>query len=63
VTNQWTRNNLVNDDDGLTSAAKVLKLFYYASLLGGERDSMGVIDREKAMREEASGSLSHILQV
>ena len=29
----------VNDDDGITGATKVMKLIYYASLYGGERDS------------------------
>ena len=32
----------VNDDDGITGATKVMKLIYYASLYGGERDTAKV---------------------
>jgi len=61
--NAWTRNNLVNDDDVITSAAKILKILFYASIGGGSRDSPDVIAVEQGLKDDDTGSLQHILPV
>jgi len=45
----------VNDDDGITGATKVMKLIYFASLYGGERDTAKTIEEEKQL-SSADGS-------
>ncbi|XP_067949124.1 ubiquitin-protein ligase E3A-like [Watersipora subatra] len=43
---EWGSRHL-NNDDSITSAAKMMKLVYYASLLGGEMDTPEMQFREK----------------
>jgi ubiquitin-protein ligase E3 A len=43
----WSRDVLVNDDPKITSAAKLLKILFYASVLGGRVDTPAVREAEK----------------
>ena len=52
ITNTWSRTNLVNDDDGITGAVKLMKLLYYACLLGGKLDPPETLSAERELEEE-----------
>ena len=62
ISNRWSRGTLVNDDEGITSAAKVLKLLYYASIFGGELDSREQIEEEKAQNESVEENIQGLMQ-
>ncbi|XP_014790908.1 ubiquitin-protein ligase E3A [Octopus bimaculoides] len=48
---QWGRGCPVNDDSGISGAARVMKILYYASMLGGIYDSKQLIDEEKKLND------------
>lgn len=60
VSNEWNRGYCVNDDEGITGAAKVLKVLYYASILAGRLDSDHVLEEERQMQKDAD--LNELLQ-
>lgn len=62
ISNRWARGALVNDDEGITGAAKVLKLLYHASILGGEVDPAEQIEEEKALLESVEENIQDLLQ-
>ena len=62
MSNRWSRGTLVNDDAGITGAAKVLKLLYYASIFGGELDSREQIEEEKVQNESVEENIQDLLQ-
>ena len=62
ITNQWTRTYVVNDDDGITSAAKLMKILYYASIVGGRTDPPRVLAAERALDDDSSENLQELLQ-
>ncbi len=62
ITTQWTRIYYVNDDDGITGAARVMKMLYYASILGGQMDSPELIEQERVLNESADENLQDLLQ-
>lgn len=49
---RWGRNYHINDDNDIASATKVMKILYYASIYGGEKDSDKTIAEEKAINED-----------
>ena len=62
VSMPWTHMSSVNDNDTITSAARVLKILYYASILGGCTDPSEVLEEEARQNEEASENLAELLQ-
>ncbi|GAB1608841.1 ubiquitin-protein ligase E3A-like, partial [Argonauta hians] len=46
---QWGRGCPVNDDSGISGAARVMKILYYACMLGGVYDSKELINEEKKL--------------
>uniref|UniRef100_A0A671R7F6 HECT-type E3 ubiquitin transferase n=1 Tax=Sinocyclocheilus anshuiensis TaxID=1608454 RepID=A0A671R7F6_9TELE len=38
ISNEFSSDNLVNEDDGVVAATKCLKIVYYANVLGGDLD-------------------------
>ena len=61
ISSQWQRV-CVNDDDGITGAARVLKILYYASILGGDHDPPEVIHAERLTNQAAADNLQELLQ-
>lgn len=59
---RWGRSYHINDDDGIAGAAKMMKILYYASIYGGERDSEQIIAEEKAVNE-VDENLQDMLQL
>jgi ubiquitin-protein ligase E3 A len=49
ITNSWSRDILVNDDPNITAAIKLLKIFYYASILGGRVTALEVREMERKL--------------
>ncbi len=39
ISNEFSSDNLVNEDDGVVAATKCLKIVYYANVLGGDLDT------------------------
>ena len=62
VSNDWSRLYVVNDDEGITSAAKVLKVLYCSSILGGRMDPPALLEAEKLLNESADDNLQELLQ-
>ncbi len=68
ISNRWARGSLVNDDEGITGAARVLKLLFYASVYGGDMDPPEQIEEEKLQMESAAedsllqGAVGHELK-
>jgi len=54
VTSHWPQSSFVHDDECITGAARLLKVLYYASILGGRNDSPAVIAAETAA-DDAEG--------
>ena len=61
ITNQWTRTHIVNDDDGITGAARVMKIIYCASLLGGVMDPPEILEQERLLSVSTGDGLSELL--
>lgn len=59
---RWGRTYHINDDDDIASATKVMKILYYASIYGGERDSEKTIAEEKALNDDDE-NLQDMLQL
>lgn len=59
---RWGRGYHINDDADIASATKVLKILYYASIYGGERDSKKTIAEEKAINDDDE-NLQDMLQL
>ena len=62
ITTEWGQSLCVNDDPGITGAAKILKILYYASILAGSMDSSQVLEEERALQEEVDVNLQDLLQ-
>ena len=62
LSNQWSSSTIFNDDTSITGAAKVMKVVYYASILGGKRDCPLLIEREKVLNREVEESLQELLE-
>ena len=58
---RWGRGFYINDDDGIAGATKVMRILYYASILGGKRDSDEMLAEEKA-QNETEENLQDMLQ-
>lgn len=58
---RWGRSYAVNDDESITSATRVLKILYYASLIGGGMDPADLIAEEKVLNE-SEDNLHDLLQ-
>jgi len=48
VTSHWPQSAQLHDDECITGAAHLLKILYYASLLGGRRDPASILAAEAA---------------
>lgn len=59
---RWGRSYHINDDDGIAGATKMMKILYYASIYGGDRDSEQTISEEKAVNE-VDENLQDMLQL
>lgn len=62
ITTTWGHSRSVVEDGGITGAARVLKILYYASILAGTMDPPQVLRVEKQLLKEAEGNLSELLQ-
>lgn len=62
IQTNWNRNYTVNDDDGISGAAKVMKLLYYASIMSGDMDPPEVLEQERTVNEALDESLQELLQ-
>ncbi|KAL5012275.1 hypothetical protein ScPMuIL_010826 [Solemya velum] len=58
---RWGRGYYVNDVGAITGATKVLKILYYASLFGSERDPSDIVAEEKEINE-TEDNLHELLQ-
>ncbi|CAG5134325.1 unnamed protein product, partial [Candidula unifasciata] len=57
---RWSTTFRPSDDPAITGATRVLKILFYANILGGKRDSAELIAEEKRMNE--SESLQELMQ-
>jgi ubiquitin-protein ligase E3 A len=48
---RWGRGYSVNDDDAITGATKVMKLLFYASVLGGQCDPASLLAEEREIND------------
>lgn len=62
ITTEWGQSQCVNDDPGITGAAKILKILFYASILAGRMDSAEVIEEEHTLQQEVEVNLQDLLQ-
>jgi ubiquitin-protein ligase E3 A len=62
VSTEWTRGYCVNDDEGITGAAKVLKILFYACILAGRLDPPELLESEKQLAADAEDHLNELLQ-
>ena len=62
VSMPWSHMSSVNDNDAITSAARVLKILYYASVVGGCTDPSDVLEEEARQNEAANDNLAELLQ-
>lgn len=62
ISTSWTRNNIVNDDEAIVGAAKLMKVLYYASILGGRLDPAELVAAERVQEEEEESSLQELIQ-
>lgn len=61
-TGAFVRNHYVQNDRGITSATGLLRILYYASLLGGDKDSDKVLTQEKELYMAADLELQTIFR-
>ncbi|CAL1540986.1 unnamed protein product [Lymnaea stagnalis] len=57
---RWSANFRPSDDSAITSATRVLKILYYASMLGGHMDSTELVEEERRLND--SESLLELMQ-
>lgn len=62
ISTSWTRNNIVNDDEAIVGAARLMKVLYYASIVGGRLDPAELVDAERIQEEEEDASLQELIQ-
>lgn len=48
---KWGKGYHINNEDSITNPTKVMKILYYASLYGGERDPPKILEEEKKVAE------------
>lgn len=58
---KWGRVYQLNDDEGIAGSTKVMKILFYASIIGGSMDPHTVLAEEKEMNETEE-SLQDMLQ-
>ena len=51
---RWNQGWTLNTEDAITGPVKVMKILYYASLYGGEKDSKAVLEEERKIIEGES---------
>lgn len=49
VTSHWPQSSQLHDDECICGAARLLKILYYASIVGGRRDPVTVLAAEAAL--------------
>ncbi|XP_050416965.1 ubiquitin-protein ligase E3A [Patella vulgata] len=59
---QWGQQCQLNDDDGIGGAAKVMKILYYANILGGKCNSSELVEEEKRLETLESQESHEFLQ-
>jgi len=59
--NRWGRGFHINDDDSITGPIKVMKVLYYASMYGGQKDSSAVLEEERELLESENQLQSELL--
>ena len=62
VSMPWSHMSSVNDNDAITSATRVLKILYYASIVGGCTDPPDLLEEEARQNDEANDNLAELLQ-
>jgi ubiquitin-protein ligase E3 A len=62
LSHQWSSSTIFNDDTSITGAAKIMKIVYYASILGGKMAHPALLEREKAPNREIEESLQQLLE-
>ncbi|ELT89306.1 hypothetical protein CAPTEDRAFT_178426 [Capitella teleta] len=61
ITGNWSQNYLVVDDAGITGAARVLKILYYAVILAGDMDPPQLLKTEREMNEQSGADIGELL--
>lgn len=51
---RWNQGWYINNEEAITGPIKVMKVLYYASMYGGERDSKAVLEEERQLLESES---------
>lgn len=51
---RWNQGWTLNNEDAITGPIKVMKLLYYASMYGGEKDSKAILEEERRILESES---------
>lgn len=62
ISTSWTRSNIVNDDEPIAGAAKLMKVLYYASTVGGRLDAPELVAAEKILEKETEASIQELMQ-
>ena len=60
ITTEWSRSYVVNDNQEITAAVRVMKILYYANMLAGKFDPLELIEAEKAFMDEVEESLNQL---
>ena len=48
---KWSKGYYINNEDSIANPTKVMKILYYASLYGGEKDPPEIVEEEKNVAE------------
>ncbi|KAK2149458.1 hypothetical protein LSH36_451g01060 [Paralvinella palmiformis] len=62
LSTQWSSVFTFNDDHTITGAAEVMRIVYYACVLGGQMDPIALLEREKDANRELEESMQELLE-
>ena len=62
ISGEWGAGHIVNDSDGITGATRVMKIIYYACLLGGATDPAHILQREKELKQSSDENMQEFFQ-
>ncbi|XP_013411636.1 ubiquitin-protein ligase E3A-like [Lingula anatina] len=62
ITGQFGRTHTISDDEGIAGAARVMKILYYASMIGGRCDQLELIKEERRVNQEEENAMHEFFQ-
>ena len=62
LSTQWTSAFTFNDDHTITGAAEIMRIVYFASILGGRMDPPALLEKEKAANKALEESMQELLE-